>query len=161
MPTDEPAAAQRSGTSAGRILPTEAPDSAHLGRMSVPSTLDAPRAARAAIRRWMPASVPPNVLQDAQLLISELVSNSVQHAGLADGTPITVSAGTIDGVVWFNVADPGERGGVARRPPEAHGGMGLNIVDAVAARWGTSRGDATHVWFEVPLRSPLAPSRRH
>ena len=140
---------------------TDEPDSGLLGRMSVPSTLDAPRAARAAVKQWMPASVAPAVLQDAQLLISELVSNSVQHAGPADGAPIDVSAGTTDSVVWFDVADSGSRGSVTRRPPLPMGGMGLNMVDAAAARWGSSDSDGTHVWFELPLRSPRTPSRRH
>lgn len=157
MHTDEPAGSHRF-TSGSRISPTEAPHSALLGRMSVPSTLDAPRAARAAVRQWMPASVPPAVLEDAQLLISELVANSVQHAGPADGAPITVSVGTMDGVVWFDVADPGGRGRVTRRAPQATGGMGLNIVDAAALRWGASGGDGTHVWFELALRPPHASS---
>ena len=161
MHTHEPDGSQRTRASVGRTLPTEGPYSALLGRMSVPSTLDAPRAARAAIRHWMPASVPRSVLQDAQLLISELVANSVQHAEQADGTPITVSAGTGNGVVWFNVANSGGRGSVTRRPPQPDGGMGLNIVDAAASRWGTSRGDGTHVWFEFPLAPPHAPSRGH
>ncbi len=149
MHFDEPAGAQRP--------PGNAPDAVLLGRMSVPSGLDAPRAARAAVRRWLPNSVPRTVLQDAQLLISELVSNSVEHGGRA-GAAVTVSAGTADGVVWFDVADTGGRGSVTRRPPRGTGGMGLNVVDAAASRWGTTNGDGTHVWFELPLRprSPVA-----
>jgi anti-sigma regulatory factor (Ser/Thr protein kinase) len=139
--------------------PSEAPGSVVLGRMSLRSSPDAPRAARAAIGQWLPASVPPNLLQDARLLISELVSNSVQHAGPAEGAAITVRAGTIDGVVWFDVADVGGRGSVTRRPPQPTNGMGLNIVDAAASRWGTSHGEGTHVWFELPLQPPHAPSR--
>jgi hypothetical protein len=34
--------------------------------------------------------------------------------------------------------------------------MGLNVVDAAASRWGTTNGDGTHVWFELPLRPRLA-----
>ena len=154
MQTDEPAGAQRSDTGDSRVSPGRAPGSVPLGSTSLPSSADAPRAARAALKRWMAASFPLAVLQDAQLLISELVSNSFQHAGPAHGARIRVSAGTFDGVVWFDVADVGGRGSVARRPPQGSGGMGLNIVDAVAARWGTSDGDGTHVWFELPVRPP-------
>ena len=64
----------------------------------------------------------------------------------------------MDGVVWFDVADPGGRGRVTRRAPQATGGMGLNIVDAAALRWGASGGDGTHVWFELALRPPHASS---
>jgi anti-sigma regulatory factor (Ser/Thr protein kinase) len=161
MHTDEPAGAQRSDMSDSLISPGEAPGSVPLGSTSIPSNADAPRAARAAIHRWMHASFPLTVLQDAQLLISELVSNSFQHAGPADSARITVSAGTLDGVVWFDVADVGGRGGVARRAPQGYGGMGLNMVNAAASRWGTSRGDSTHVWFELPVRPPHAPLRQH
>jgi anti-sigma regulatory factor (Ser/Thr protein kinase) len=91
------------------------------------------------------------VFRDVVLLISELVTNSVRHADTADGTPITVTAGTSDGAVWFAVADAGEPGSVSRRPPEGKGGMGLNIVHTAASRWGTSDGDGTHVWFELAL----------
>jgi anti-sigma regulatory factor (Ser/Thr protein kinase) len=129
--------------------------------MSVPSSLEAPRVARAAITQWMPASVPRALLRDAQLLVSELVTNSVRHAGAPGSTPITVSAGSSDGAVWFDVADAGERGSVTRRPAQPTGGMGLNIVHAIASQWGTSHGDGTHVWFELPVRPPHVPALRH
>jgi anti-sigma regulatory factor (Ser/Thr protein kinase) len=150
MPIDETAGSHRT-RSDSRSSPRQAHDHALLGRISVPSSLDAPHAARAAVAQWMPASLPRTLLLDAQLLISELVTNSVRHAAAAAGTPIIVTAGTSDGAVWFDVADAGERGGVARRPPQGTGGMGLNIVHTGATRWGTSDGDGTHVWFELAL----------
>jgi anti-sigma regulatory factor (Ser/Thr protein kinase) len=160
MHIDETAGSHRS-TSDSWTPPPEASDHELLGRMSVPSSLEAPRVARAAITQWMPASVPCALLRDAQLLISELVTNSVRHAGASGGAPITVSAGASDGAVWFDVADAGERGGVTRRPAQPTGGMGLNIVHAIASQWGTSHGDGTHVWFKLPVRQPHAPSQRH
>jgi anti-sigma regulatory factor (Ser/Thr protein kinase) len=148
MHTDETADSHRS-RSDSRTSPHGAPGHVLLGRISVPSNVDAPRAARAAVTRWMPASLPRTLLRDARLLVSELVSNSVRHAGAAAGTPIIVTAGTRDGAVWFDVADTGERGSVSRRRAEGKGGMGLNIVHTAATRWGTSDGDGTHVWFEL------------
>ena len=150
MPIDETAGSHRSRSEA-RTSPREAPDHMLLGRISVPASLEAPRVARAAVTQWMPALLPRTLLLDAQLLISELVTNSVRHAHTADGMPIIVTAGTSDGAVWFDVADAGEPGSVSRRPPEGKGGMGLNMVHTAASRWGTSDGDGTHVWFELAL----------
>jgi len=161
MDTHETPGAHRSDVSAGPMPPGDAPDSVTLGTTSIPSSAEAPRAARAAVKEWMPASFPVAVLQDAQLLISELVSNSFQHAGPADGARITLSAGTLDGVVWFDVADGGGGSSVARRPPQGSGGMGLNMVDAAASRWGTSDADGTHVWFELRVQPTHAPSLLH
>jgi anti-sigma regulatory factor (Ser/Thr protein kinase) len=154
MPIDETAGSHRSKGDS-RTSPYETPDHALLGRISVPSSLEAPRVARAAVTQWMPASLPRTLLRDAQLLVSELVTNSVRHAGAAASAPIIVTAGTSDGTLWFDVADIGERGTVSRRLPEGTGGMGLNMVHAAAARWGTSGGDGTHVWFELALPSAL------
>jgi anti-sigma regulatory factor (Ser/Thr protein kinase) len=150
MPIDETAGSPRP-RSDSRTSPLIAPDHALLGRISVPSSLDAPRAARAAVTQWMPASLPRTLLLDAQLVVSELVTNSVRHARAAAGAPIIVTAGTSDGTVWFDVADGGEPGRVSRRPSEGKGGMGLNILHTVATRWGTSDGDGAHVWFEIAV----------
>ena len=153
MHKDERALARRSTTSDSGTSAREAPDFVLLGRMSMLPTLDAPRAARAAIAQWMPASIPRTLLQDAKLLVSELVTNSVRHAGAAGGAPIVVSAGTNHRAAWFDVADAGDRSRVSRRPPTGAGGMGLNIVHEVASQWGTSDRDGTHVWFELALRT--------
>jgi anti-sigma regulatory factor (Ser/Thr protein kinase) len=146
-----PATNGRQGSS-----PSDAPDAVLLGRLRVPASRDAPRAARAAIVDWVPASAPRRLVQDAQLLISEVVTNSVEHAGAPVDSLITLSAGRTDGVIWFEVADAGREGAPTRRPPRANRGMGLNIVDAVAVQWGTAHGDGTQVWFELAMRAPPA-----
>jgi anti-sigma regulatory factor (Ser/Thr protein kinase) len=122
-----------------------------LGQTSIPASLDAPKTARAALVAWMPAGVDAKLLHDAQLLVTELVANSVVHAGVPDGAPINVSAGSVDAVLWFEVADAGRSRSVARRAPRPGGGMGLNLVDNVAARWGVAYDGGTTVWFELEL----------
>ena len=117
------------------------------------SNLDAPQLARAAVKGWMPASVARGVRQDAQLLVSELVANCVQHSGIAADAPISISAGWTDALVWFEVGDAGREGGAARRAAKPSSGMGLNMVEAAASRWGSSPGDGTKVWFELALRT--------
>lgn len=133
--------------------PSGAPGSVDLGRTDVPSGMDAPQLARAAVKGWMPPSVARGVARDAQLLVSELVANSVQHAGTAAGAPITISAGWTDALLWFEVADAGRDGGATRRTPDPHSGMGLNMVHAAASRWGSSHDDGTKVWFELALET--------
>ncbi len=117
----------------------------------MPSNADAPQLARAAIKSWMPSSVARGVRQDAQLLVSELVANSVQHAGVAADDPITISSGWTDALLWFEIADAGRNQSVTRRAPVPLNGMGLNMVDTAASRWGSTDGDGTTVWFELAL----------
>jgi phosphoserine phosphatase RsbU/P len=94
---------------------------------------------------------------DADLLVSELVTNSVMHAG-ADLVELRATADPE--CIRIEVSDPGpgfdER--KARRTPSltGEGGYGLNIVDKLAHRWGVSRDGRAHVWLEIDRRSPRA-----
>ena len=61
----------------------------------------------------------PSCMQDAGLLVSELVTNSVRHAGQPAGAPVHIRAAAVDGVVRFEVEDHGH-GPVRRRAPIPH-----------------------------------------
>lgn len=109
--------------------------------------LDAPARARAAVERRAGA-LDASVLSDAKLLVSELVTNSVRHGGpgpleLRVGRPAggTLRVDVVDGGAGFVPHERDGRGGAA-------GGWGLEIVDAVARRWGLLER-RSHVWFEV------------
>ena len=94
---------------------------------------------------------------DASLLVSEVVTNSVLHAGAGDDVQILLRARLDDETLRVEVTDPGP--GFERRPPEPRlededpGGWGLVLVDRLADRWGVERGAGTCVWFEMD-RSP-------
>ena len=133
--------------------PSGAPASVSLGQATIPAGLAAPKAARDAVEAWMPAGVDPVLLHDAQLLVTELVANSVRHADVPDGTPIDVSAGSTDALIWFQVADAGRSRSVQRRAPRPGGGMGLNLLNNVASRWGVAYNGGTSVWFELERSS--------
>jgi anti-sigma regulatory factor (Ser/Thr protein kinase) len=91
---------------------------------------------------------------DALLLISELVTNSIVHAGHCGGDAIRVRAASDGATARVEVCDRARDGSLpaVRRgtSPFATGGRGLMLVDALSDRWGMdtcARG--TCVWFEL------------
>jgi two-component sensor histidine kinase len=86
------------------------------------------------------------LLTDLQLIVSELVTNSVRYG---PGETIEVGIAVAEsGSITGEVEDHG-RGEVAMREiTDKGGGFGLRIVDALASRWGVCEG-STHVWFEL------------
>ena len=92
---------------------------------------------------------------DAGLLVSELFGNSVRHSGSgAPGETVTVAVKTGDGVVRVEVTDRSGPGVPELDPADqyAEGGRGLQLVAALAARWGwRRRGGRTVTWFELSL----------
>jgi serine/threonine-protein kinase RsbW len=118
--------------------------------LTLPRTVDAPRRARAHVREYG-LGLGPERLEDATLLISELVTNAVKY-GPEDGE-IRLIIGIDDaGTTRFTVHDPGAGPLPEMKPAEspAHqgGGHGLRLVDTVSDRWGVERG-STRVWFEL------------
>ncbi|MEU2850780.1 SpoIIE family protein phosphatase [Streptomyces syringium] len=105
----------------------------------------------------------PDVIDDAVVLTSELVTNAVVHAG----TAADVLCVRLDTGVRVEVADryperelplqsPGRHfGGVDRE-----GGRGLLLCSALAGRWGVEYS-ATHkkVWFQLDLPDRPAGTR--
>jgi anti-sigma regulatory factor (Ser/Thr protein kinase) len=92
---------------------------------------------------WQLASV----IERAELLVSELVSNAIRHAG--SGSRVLL----VDGPAWvrIEVYDHGPGGAVLRTPGlDELGGRGLLLVQTIADRWGASRRRREHVvWCEI------------
>jgi anti-sigma regulatory factor (Ser/Thr protein kinase) len=89
------------------------------------------------------------------LLVSELVTNSVRHAGLTEDEEIRLRARTEDSRMYVEVCDTGRSGRIPGRRATSldelePGGLGLVLVDEMADRWGVRRrGQETCVWFEL------------
>ena len=89
------------------------------------------------------------------LLVSELVTNSVRHAGLGETEEIRLRARADEACAHVEVCDAGRSRSVPdRREPSLDalepGGLGLMLVDEMADRWGVNREkDETCVWFEL------------
>jgi len=106
------------------------------------------------------------VAENAELLVSELVTNAVRHAGLPSEASIEFSVRASPEVLMVEVADTGQG---FDRPPNrlrtvagsaSASGWGLFLVDRIADRWGAVHMDGeTRVWFELsPGAHPVATS---
>lgn len=113
----------------------------------------APSAARSALTRRFSTRLTGRVLEDARLLVTELITNSLRHAAMRNGDRVSLRARVTDGLVRVEVGDPGRNGPVRKREPGAQqGGYGLVMVERLSRRWGVEGDDETVVWFEMPAR---------
>ena len=105
---------------------------------------DARRFLRSAICREHAASV----LDGAELLVSELVTNGVRHAA----PPITLRV-QCDGSsgLQVSVSDGGTSGPVPREArADAESGRGMTLVDYISDDWGVlPHEDGKTVWFSI------------
>lgn len=111
-----------------------------------------------AARHWLVEQPLEGVSRrNAQLVLSELVTNSIVHAGLdPDHDEIELTFRHTPAGVRVEVLDHGcgfsdEAIDMPRRGPQV-GGSGLAIVARLADRWGVDRAAGTRVWFEMDRR---------
>ena len=127
--------------------------------LSLPPDTKAAAVARHAIRADLTGTVDATMIERAELLVTELVTNAVRHAGLEPADEIVVSIRARRGYVWGRVSDHGAgfrpHRGTPR--PDAGQGWGIVLVDRIARRWGANASDGTQVWFE--LGNPRAENR--
>jgi anti-sigma regulatory factor (Ser/Thr protein kinase) len=122
---------------------------------TVASGSSSPGVARAWLRTWLDGRVSEQTASDAMLVVSELVTNSVVHSGVAAGDPVQLRANLDADVLRLEVGDLGVGTDIVRTPPpdlEMRGGFGLAIVESLAARWGVVHASGTRVWCEMRLR---------
>lgn len=113
----------------------------------IPKAPTAPARARRLLDP-LEGQLPRERLDDARLMVSELVTNAVEHVG-ADG-PIRVSIECERGRLRVDVIDPGFGFSVpARRDPASARGWGLEFVRRLSDRWGVDPGEDAGVWFEL------------
>jgi anti-sigma regulatory factor (Ser/Thr protein kinase) len=94
----------------------------------------------------------PEKLEDVRLVVSELVTNSVRHAGLSPDERISLMVVISDGSVRGRVCDPGpgfEKPSAPKPRTDFSGGWGLPIVERISDRWGVERNGCACVWFEI------------
>jgi anti-sigma regulatory factor (Ser/Thr protein kinase) len=111
--------------------------------------------AAAEARRWLDrlaGEVDDRRLDDARLLVSELVANAVRH--VAQDGAIELRIDNDAERLRIEVLDPGPGFTPAPRRPEEAGdsGWGLHFVAQVADRWAADTTGGARVWFELRPR---------
>jgi anti-sigma regulatory factor (Ser/Thr protein kinase) len=101
-----------------------------------------------------------SLVQDAALVLSELATNAVVHAG----SPFSVAVRTQESVLRVAVQDASpldaaspeqswapEQGSVTGHGLVARAGHGLGLIDVLATRWGVeASASGKVVWAELP-----------
>jgi serine/threonine-protein kinase RsbW len=142
---------------------TDAPERVALC-IALPHGPEAPALARRGIVDAVGPTLSARVLEALLLVVSELVANAVRHGrpGIGPGVSLALQADADH--LRIEALDGGGRW--RRHPDDAVGGWGLALVDALADRWGLTRGRPTVAWAEFDLvssprnRTPVARSDR-
>src|SRR4051794_26683761 len=107
-----------------------------LAEIALPTGSGAPGAARMVVSHCLTGLVSREILLDAQLLVSEVVTNSLRHGGLSDGDSVLVRVYVAADSVRLEIVNRGTAGVVTARQPDhrSHGGgFGLDLVDRLTA----------------------------
>ncbi|MFF7642841.1 ATP-binding protein [Streptomyces canus] len=111
-------------------------------RWLLPAVAESARSARRQVAAQLTDWGLPRVVDDATLIVSELVTNAVCHgAGPVWHALRYVTGDGATDVVRLEVGDHGQGWGGTSVPPAREGdlscgGRGLSLVEALASRWG-------------------------
>jgi two-component sensor histidine kinase len=108
--------------------------------------------ARRLVEHELTSRLPRPVVQDVALLVTELVANGVRHGGAGASSTLQLMLEGGRPGLHVEVVNPNNgRGTPARRKADltGGGGIGLNLVEALASRWGVRSVPRTAVWFEL------------
>ncbi|MEU0517128.1 ATP-binding protein [Streptosporangium sp. NPDC006007] len=126
-----------------------------LGQVDLPAKVASVPQARRYVRHLLEGIGHPQA-DDALLLVTELVTNSVRHSdsGRVPGGRVSVSIATHDGTLHIDVLDAGSKGHEPRLRPGVNagsgGGRGLWLVHELSSAWGWYETPAGRVvWFQL------------
>ena len=128
-------------------------------RVAFPGGDKAPGHARRVLAERLTAHLPGDVLGDLQLLVTEIVANSVRHGGVGKDGEIDLRVEVGDGRVRVEVRDTGIQADPRVRTPDlaGGGGFGMVLVARMSERWGVDHEPNVVMWFELAVRRAEAP----
>src|SRR4029079_16907178 len=97
---------------------------------------------------------PATVLGDLQLLVTEIVANSVRHGGVGEDGEIDLRVAISDHRVRVEMRDTGIQADPKLRTPDlgGGGGFGMLLVSRMSERWGVEHEPNVVMWFALALR---------
>jgi anti-sigma regulatory factor (Ser/Thr protein kinase) len=115
--------------------------------VTLAATASSPGLARRFVADTLRTWTADGLVERAELVVSELVTNAIRHAR-GESRIVVSDEGPSVRIV---VADVGDGGVVVRQPQLSDvGGRGLVLVEALADRWGASHEGPEHVvWCEI------------
>ncbi len=125
---------------------------------ALPADIRSPALARRHVTAVVTAAGLTDLLDEALLLVSELVTNAVLHAGTSaelrlDTTGPGLRVEVIDSTPGSAVLAPREAS------DSREGGRGLYLLDMLATTWGTTHtATGKSVWFQLGGKVPVAPA---
>ncbi len=114
----------------------------------LPMDTHSPRYARDLLRAAACQLHDSSVVEDAELLVSELVTNGVRHGG----PPIVLRIECIGAIrLKVSVSDGGPKDPAERSSgPDDESGRGLRLVDYISDEWGVDHhASGKTVWFTL------------
>src|SRR5919197_5623421 len=118
--------------------------------IELPGSPESAGVARRELARFASGDLTASQLQDAALLVSEVVTNAIVHGGA--GAAFELRARLAGDRLRVEVTNSGPGLAPEPRATEASqdGGFGLFLVERLARRWGLVRHLGTkRVWFEL------------
>ena len=126
-------------------------------QLSLQRSVQAPGDARAALNALCDElGVARSRRHTLVLLVSEVVSNAVLHSTGPFDADIEITAAVGEEAIRVTVTDAGEGFVPSERDPAREdGGYGLYLLEQAASDWGVEVGQATSVWFDLPIEPQL------
>jgi anti-sigma regulatory factor (Ser/Thr protein kinase) len=122
------------------------------------SAVAVPTARRQIRRELSTVGITESVLDDLEVIVSELLGNSVRHAAPIAGGVVLLAWRIADDEIVVRVTDGGGGRGVTPRHagPMSDSGRGLQIVERLTRVWGVSEhaGGLRSVWAAMSLIEP-------
>ena len=128
--------------------------------LTVPFQAPSASMVRSELKQWLAAKgYRGESVDDARIVVSELIGNSVRHAHPLPVNQLEVAWSVDDSRLQISVTDGGA--GTAPHPitaaDNAVSGRGLSIVEALVERWWVEDGrNATTVHVRIPLDPPTS-----